>query len=110
MALGVFGLSKTQFESTQQGLFHTPNAHGIAISLLFVGRLAFRLITVLTLNSGEPPMSDNFARSPLTLAIFGLLAGHYTTYDVGLVRWRAREALPQPNRRQDTATETDTDA
>jgi hypothetical protein len=33
---------------------------------------------------------DVFARSPLTLAIFGLLAGYYVAYAIGLVRWRSR--------------------
>jgi len=110
VALGVFGLSKTKFECTPQGLFYTPNTHlGIALSLLIVVRLAFRLITVLTLNPGEPPMSDNFTRSPLTLAIVGLLAGYYTTYAIGLLRWRAQEALPQASHQPGTATETDAD-
>ncbi len=27
-------------------------------------------------------------RSPLTLAVFGLIAGYYMTYALGLVRWR----------------------
>ena len=29
-----------------------------------------------------------FAHSPLTLSIFGLLAGYYIAYAIGLVRWR----------------------
>jgi hypothetical protein len=90
-ALGMFGLSKTKFEATPGGLFYTPNAHlGIALSLLFAGRVAYRLVTVMVLNQGTPPPSNDFARSPLTLAIFGLLAGYYVTYAVGLLRWRSR--------------------
>ncbi len=34
--------------------------------------------------------------SPLTLAIFGTLAGYYVTYAIGLLRWRARVALQPP--------------
>ena len=30
-----------------------------------------------------------FGSSPLALAVFGLLAGYYIGYAVGLVRWRA---------------------
>ena len=38
--LGIYGLGKTKFEATPQGLFYTPNAHiGIALSVLFVGRV-----------------------------------------------------------------------
>jgi len=38
--LAVYGLRATRFEPTAQGLFYTPNAHlGIALSILFVGRI-----------------------------------------------------------------------
>jgi len=87
--LGVFGLGKTRFEPTPQGLFYTPNAHlGIALSLLFVARIAYRLFEIY---AAEPEMHHgmgDFVRSPLTLAVFGLLAGYYISYAIGLVRWR----------------------
>ena len=89
--LGVFGLSKTRFEPTLQGLFYTPNAHlGIALSLLFVGRIAYRLFEVYVVESTVRHGMGDFARSPLTLAVFGLLAGYYISYAIGLVRWRFR--------------------
>jgi hypothetical protein len=34
------------------------------------------------------PAAAAFARSPLTLAVFGLLAGYYIAYAVGLLHWR----------------------
>jgi hypothetical protein len=87
--LGVFGLSKTKFEPTPKGLFYTPNAHlGIALSLLFVARIVYRLVEVYAIDPAMPHGLDDFARSPLTLAVFGLLAGYYISYAVGLVRWR----------------------
>jgi hypothetical protein len=87
--LGLFGLSKTRFEPTPEGLFYTPHAHlGIALSLLFVGRIAYRFIQVSALDPAAPRGQDDFARSPLTLAIFGLLAAYYITYAIGLMRWR----------------------
>jgi len=89
--LGVFGLGKTRFEPTPQGLFYTPNAHlGIALSLLFVARIVYRLVEVYVISPGMPNGIGDFARSPLTLAVFGLLAGYYISYAVGLVRWRFR--------------------
>jgi len=100
--LGVFGLSKTRFEPTPEGLFYTPNAHlGIALSLLFVGRIAYRLFEIYTAGPAVHHDMSDFARSPLTLAVFGLLAGYYISYAIGLLRWRfgvlrtkrAREAL-----------------
>jgi hypothetical protein len=89
VALGVYGLRKTQFEPTPQGLFYTPNAHiGILVSMLFAARIAWRIIEIaLTPMAARSP--DEFARSPLTLAVFGLLAGYYVSYAIGLLRWRA---------------------
>ena len=84
--LGLFGLRKTQFERTGDGFFYTPNAHlGLALSLLFAVRVAFRLV--------QPQDSGEFASSPLTLGVFGLLAGYYVAYAIGLVRWRAQASV-----------------
>lgn len=95
-ALGVYGLRKTKFEPTKQGLFYTPNAHlGIALSLLFVGRLVYRLVEVFVLAPHVPHGMNDFARSPLTLGVFGLLAGYYIAYAIGLLRWRFRVIATQ---------------
>lgn len=89
--LAVYGLRQTRFEPTPQGLFYTPNAHlGIALSVLFVGRILYRLGEVYVLDTTASPGTSDFVRSPLTLAVFGLLAGYYIAYAVGLVRWRNR--------------------
>jgi hypothetical protein len=89
--LGVFGLSKTRFEPTRQGLYYTPNAHlGIALSLLFVARIAYRIVEVYAFEPTVPHAMEDFARSSLTLSVFGLLAGYYIAYAIGLVRWRLR--------------------
>jgi hypothetical protein len=89
--LGVFGLSKTRFEPTPQGLFYTPNAHlGIALSLLFAARIAYRFAEVYALAPAVSHGMKDFARSSLTLSVFGLLAGYYVSYAIGLVRWRFR--------------------
>jgi hypothetical protein len=89
--LGVYGLGKTRFEPTPEGLFYTPNAHlGIALSLLFLARIAWRFVELFVLQPHAARAPDDFARSPLTLAIFGLLAGYYVAYAIGLVRWRSR--------------------
>jgi hypothetical protein len=91
LLLGRFGLGKTRFEATPQGLFYTPNLHlGIALSLLFVARIAYRFVEVYALEPAVPHGAGDFARSPLTLAVFGLLAGYYVAYAAGLVRWRFR--------------------
>jgi hypothetical protein len=90
LALARFGLAKTVFEPTREGLYYTPNAHlGIALSLLFVGRILYRFVEIYTMGVPQAGAQD-FARSPLTLAVFGLLAGYYVGYAIGLVRWRAQ--------------------
>ena len=89
--LGIYGLRKTRFEPTKKGLFYTPNAHlGITLSLLFVGRVIYRLVEVYAVTPDMPHGMDDFARSSLTLAVFGLLAGYYISFAIGLVRWRFR--------------------
>ena len=93
--LGVYGLRLTRFEATESGYFYTPNAHlGIALSLLFVGRLAYRFIHLQMIGDAPvgPPL--DFTRSPLTLLIFATLAGYYVAYAIGLLRWSSNTPLP----------------
>jgi hypothetical protein len=81
--LGWIGLRLTRFETTNEGHFYTPNAHiGVAISLLLVGRIAYRFMTLHDISiapNHPPPM-----QSPLTFFIFGLTAGYYLVYQTGL--------------------------
>lgn len=87
--LAVYGLKKTLFEPTPQGLFYTPNAHlGIALSLLFFCRIVYRMLEVYVLNPVETHDPLSFAASPLTLIVFGVLASYYIGYAIGLLRWR----------------------
>jgi hypothetical protein len=89
--LGRYGLGKTTFEAVPGKLFYTPNAHlGIALSVLFVLRIAYRVMEVYVLAPSLSHGSSEFAQSPLTLFVFGLLAGYYISYAVGLALWRAR--------------------
>lgn len=90
VGLGVYGLRLTKFEVTPAGLFYTPNAHlGIGLSLLFIGRIAYRFSQLYLLGTASADSSpDAFMRSPWTLLIFGTLAGYYICYAIGLLRWR----------------------
>jgi len=91
VALGVYGLRLTTFEQTPQGFFYTPNAHlGIALSLLLIGRIGYRAVQLYWLPGAIQEGSAAFARSPLTLLIFGMLAGYYISYAIGLIRWRRK--------------------
>ncbi len=90
-ALGWYGLRVTKFGQSPSGLFYTPNAHlGIALSLLLVGRVAYRAVQIYFVSGSVQADSGNFVRSPLTLLILGTLAGYYVAYAVGLLHWKRR--------------------
>jgi hypothetical protein len=99
-ALGWYGLRLTKFEQTDVGLFYTPSAHlGIALSLLLIARIGYRAAYLYFVP--EAITEGVFARSPLTLLIFGTLAGYYIAYAIGLIRWRRRVRLASPAAAQD---------
>ncbi len=86
-ALAIYGLRLTRFEQTESGLFYTPNAHlGIVLSLLFIGRIAYRAYQLQQASALATAQPADFVQSPLTLAIFGMLAGYYVSYAIGLIR------------------------
>jgi hypothetical protein len=86
-ALGAYGLKLTKFEQTSAGLFYTPNTHlGIALTVLLIARISYRF--AVSYAAEAPPAG--LAQGPLTLVIFGTLAGYYIAYAVGLLRWQRR--------------------
>jgi len=90
-ALAVVAHRLTRFEATPEGLFYTPNAPlGIALSLLMIGRIGYRMYEVWSMGPMIARNNTEFLRSPLTLGLFGILAGYYIAYAVGLIRWRSR--------------------
>ena len=96
IGLGIWGLRMTKFDPTPAGYFYTPSAHiGIALSLLLVARIGYRFyeVSMMTPEFAQNHMQD-FGRSPLTLLCFGTLAGYYTTYAIGILRWRSTTKLP----------------
>ncbi len=99
-ALGYFGLRHTKFEITPQGQFYTPHLYiGLTVTLLFLGRLAYRFIYLYpamnaAAQSNESAFSS-FQKSPLTLAIFGIVIGYYVAYYWGVIR-EVRRLAAQP--------------
>ena len=90
--LGVFGLRLTRFERDGTGFYYTPNPYlGVGLSLLLVGRIAWRLAELYQMHGNMPPAaSQDLARSPLTLLMVGVVFGYYAVYSFGLLRWRRR--------------------
>jgi hypothetical protein len=99
LALGYIGLRHTRIEVTPQGRFYTPHTYiGLFVTALFLSRLIFRLLTVhLSENAAGQPDSnpfDAYQRSPLTMAMFGLLLGYYEFYIVGVLKTSREFVVP----------------
>ncbi len=97
--LGIWGIKLTRFENTDKGHFYTPNRHlGVAVPMLFIARLLYRgLELYLISRQAIPASAQDFTTSPLTVLVFGLLAGYYSAYGWGLVRWRQPTVKPGAN-------------
>lgn len=87
--LSIYGLRTTTFEVSPEGIYYTPHTGlGIALSLLFVGRIAYRVYEVYGVGTHPSITGTDFFHSPLTLLVFGFLAGYYMAYALGLLRYR----------------------
>jgi hypothetical protein len=84
--IALVGLKLTKFEDTPQGKFYTPNtALGVGISMLFVGRIAYRFLVLnlwTDLKTAQAPLPF---QSPLTFFLFGLSAGYFIAYQTGVL-------------------------
>jgi hypothetical protein len=89
--LGLLGLRLTRFETTPEGCFYTPNPYlGVTITILFIVRLFYRLTEVFVVSS-RAHQRPVLTQTPLTLSLFGLLAGYYIAYYMGVLQ-RSRHA------------------
>jgi hypothetical protein len=88
--LGRFATNRTKFEQVGEEYYFTPHAPvGMLVALLFIGRMGYRAYEYYALGSLA---HHEFVTSPLTLFIFGILAGYYMTFAAGLLAWRKRTA------------------
>jgi len=96
-ALAYLGLRHTLFEVTPEGRFYTPHTYiGLAVSLLLVGRIAYRFLYLANGPNGtfgpDPNAAAAYQRSPLTIGIFAVLVGYYVLFYAGVLsRTRASE-------------------
>lgn len=89
VALAVIAFKLTRWESTPAGNFYTPNLTiGLAVTLIFIGRLTYRIIALLSLTPAQrmamPDGAFSF-QNPLTLLTFGITAGFYIAYNASLL-------------------------
>ncbi len=93
--LAVWGAARTRFVRSGAQLYYVPHTYtGIAVSLLFLGRLAYRLIQVYgemhaahlsaAGSAGAASTPAGMLSSPLTLGLYFVLMGYYVCY-YGLV-------------------------
>jgi hypothetical protein len=88
--LGRIGSKGTRFEQQGDEYYFTPHAPiGMLVALLFLGRMGYRAYEFYALGASQ---HHEFVTSPLTLCIFGVLAGYYMTFAAGLLAWRKRTA------------------
>ena len=88
--LAAIGLRHTRFESTAEGQFYTPHTYiGLLVMALFIARIAYRIMSIYVAPRALAPPENPFGqyqRSPLTLAVFGLLIGYYVVFNLGILR------------------------
>jgi hypothetical protein len=89
VALAVWGAARTRFVRLEDRLYYVPHTYtGIAVSMLFVGRLVYRLVQVYgamhaTPAAGAaaaPSAAAGLVSSPLTLGLFFVVMGYYVCY------------------------------
>lgn len=88
--LGRAAIGRTQFEQQGDEFYFKPFAPiGIVMAALVIGRMGWRGYELFTTGASDHPQ---FLASPLTLLIFGTLAGYYINFALGLLAWRNRTA------------------
>jgi hypothetical protein len=111
--LGIWGAKRTRFETFGGALHYVPHTYtGIAVSLLFLGRLVYRIVQLYAnghvpadvVSAGPSPgfASSSMVRSPLTLGLFFILIGYYACY-YGLVLWKSKHLTAKDTELPSTA-------
>jgi cytochrome b561 len=103
IALALWGAKRTRFLTHNGQLCYVPHTYaGIAISLLVVGRIAYRFTQVYAAPGIMPPNAAagdsaaapaSMVQSPLTVGIFYVLIGYYLCY-YGWLLWKSKHIVP----------------
>jgi hypothetical protein len=105
VALAMWGAARTRYLRVSGQLYYVPHTYtGIAVSLLFVGRLVYRLIQVYSTSHATHAVaadsaSQGFApagmlQSPLTLGLYFVLMGYYVCY-YSMVLWKSKRVVAE---------------
>jgi hypothetical protein len=103
LALGFWGARHTRYATYEGRLHYVPHTYtGIAVSLLFIGRLVYRIVQWYGENGSQggalngsqgiapPPMM----RSPLTVGLIFVVVGYYVCY-YAMVLWKSKRISPE---------------
>ena len=105
VALALWGAARTRFLKIDQQLYYVPHTYtGIAVSLLFLGRLVYRFVqeyggtpaahAVAADSAGPAFASAGMLQSPLTVALFFVLMGYYVCY-YSVVLWKSKRVIAE---------------
>jgi hypothetical protein len=87
IALGIWGSSRTRFMTYNGELHYLPHTYtGMAVSLLFLGRLVYRVVQVY---AGGAAPGASMVQSPMTVGLFFVLIGYYLCF-CSIVLWKSK--------------------
>ena len=104
-ALALWGAKRTRFLTQNAQLYYVPHTYaGIAVSLLVVGRVAYRFVQIYSAAGFVPAGADpgnspagaapaSMVQSPLTVGIVFVLIGYYLCY-YGWLLWKSKRIAP----------------
>lgn len=110
-ALGIWGARHTRYATYEGRLHYVPHTYtGIAVTLLFIGRLVYRLVEWYSQNRAPGGVASAaqgitqapMMRSPLTVCLIFVVVGYYVCYYAKVLRKSKRispedlEAVPAP--------------
>jgi hypothetical protein len=104
IALAIWGGSRTRYLRISNRLYYVPHTYtGVAVSLLFLGRVAYRIVQIFTNPHAMRAMDadpskqvfipSSMLSSPLTLGLFFVLMGYYVCY-YSIVLWKSKRTTP----------------
>lgn len=91
VALALWGAAHTRFVRDADRLYYVPHTYtGMAVSLLFIGRLGYRLVQVYG-SADQSFTAASLVRSPLTIGLYFVLMGYYVCY-YSVLLWKSKHA------------------
>jgi hypothetical protein len=116
IALALWGASRTRYLREAGQLFYVPHTvTGLAVSLLFVGRVVYRGLQIYGMQhaadeaaSGAAPasLSASMISSPSMVGLFYVLVGYYVCY-YSAVLWKSKHLTAEELARRTLSTEKD---